>query len=118
MKDGTRYLLYAIALILSVGAPAGATLYCFPIWQAEGGGAMLSGLALFLLIICAVPLVKLIRQVLASPSAPIVWLLIFLFFFLFKRIAAEITFISLVGAISNFIGAILFKIAKIKRAEK
>ena len=118
MKDGTRYLLSALGLLISVGAPAAATACYFPLWQSEGGGAALSGFTLFLLLLCSVPLLKLIRRVLATPSAPIVWLLIFAFFFLFEKIAGEVTVIALVGTVSNFLGAVLFKLAKIKRADK
>ena len=39
------------------------------------------------------------------------WLFTFILFYTMSRIADEMTVISLVGAISNAIGAILFRIA-------
>ena len=118
MKTGSRYLIAGLGLLISVGAPALATVTFFPLWQRAGGGALLSGFALFLLLLCSVPLLKLIKRVLATPSAPIVWLLVFTFFFIFERIASEVTVIALVGTVSNVIGAILFKIASTNRRGK
>ena len=118
MRPGTRVALYLIGTIISVGAPVAITACYFPLWQSEGGGAVLSGVALFLLLICSIPLIKLIAKFFSTPSAPVVWLFVFIFFLLFERIAREVTVISLVGTVSNVIGAILFKIADRNRSVK
>lgn len=112
MKSATRYILMLLGLLISVGTPAAVTLSYFPLWQSEGSGTVLSGFALFLILICAIPIFKLLKKILATPSAPLVWLIIFIFFMLFSRIAEEVTVISFFGAISNLVGALLFKIAR------
>ena len=118
MKLGTRYLISALGLLISVGAPALTTLSFFPLWQDAGKGVLLSGFTLFLLLLAAIPLIKLLKRVLSTPSAPLVWLIIFIFFLLFEKIASEVTVIALVGTLSNLAGALLFKAAGLKRTNK
>ena len=115
MSSGKRFLLYLFGTVISVGAPAAVTVCYFPLWHSEGGGAALSGFTLFILLICSIPLLKLITRVFSTPSAPVVWLFVFIFFLLFERIAKEVTVIALAGTVSNVIGAILFKAADHKR---
>lgn len=111
MRKFKYFALAALSVCISVIPVAAATLGCFPLWQQKGSAALLSGTALLLLIFASAPLFKLIKRAFASPSIPLVWLAFFLLFFTLRRIADEITVISLVGFISNSIGALLFKIA-------
>ena len=73
---------------------------------------MISGLCLVIMLVCALPLFRAIKRALYSPSAPILWLVIFLLFFSLSKIADDITVIAFVGFISNLIGAIFFKLGK------
>ena len=106
------YLLYILGLIFSAVPPALATLSYFPLWTERGAGAVISGGALLLLIICALPLVRHVKNHLRSPSAYIVWLIIFLAFYSLSSIADEVTVIAFVGFIGNLMGAILFALAR------
>ena len=72
---------------------------------------VLSGLTLMLLLLGAEPLLRIIRAKLKSPSAPLIWLAVFILFFLFSRIADEITVIAFFGLIGNALGAMLFKLS-------
>ncbi len=104
-------LLRALGLALCVIPPATATLCYFPVWRAEGGETLLSGTALLLLTLAAIPVYKLISAHLRSPAAYTVWLIAFLLFLMLSSIAHEMVVISFVGFIGNLVGAILFRLA-------
>ncbi len=97
-------------LILSVGSPLVATLSFFPLWISKGGEVVVSGFALLLILISALPFYRLIKKGIASPSGITIWLLLFLLFFSMSKIADQMTIISFVGLIGNLLGGILFKI--------
>ena len=107
-----RIILTCLGIILSVGVPTAVTLLYFPIWYSEGSEKLLSGGILVILILCAVPLIKLIKKLFATPSAPVMWLAVFLIFVLISKIADEITVISFWGFISNTAGSLFFKLAE------
>ena len=104
-------ILRAAALAISILPSAITALLYFPLWAERGSGAVLSGFAAFLLLLSALPLYRLVKRLLSSPSVWVMWLFTFILFYTMSRIADEMTVISLVGAISNAIGAILFRIA-------
>ena len=111
-KNSARSLLLrALGLALCVIPPAAATLCYFPVWRAEGGETLLSGTALLLLTLAAIPIYKLISAHLRSPAAYTVWLIAFLLFLMLSSIAHEMVVISFVGFIGNLVGAILFRLA-------
>lgn len=123
MYDTKKQLILRIlGLIISVIPPAIAVISFFPIWREGGAEVMLSGLALCLLLISAIPLFRTVKSVLRSPSAPIIWFIVFILFFALSKIADDITVIAFVGFVSNLIGAIFFNLAKkcgrIKENEK
>ena len=101
----------ALGLAVSVIPPLIAVLSYFPLWRKSGGGAVLSGFAILLALMCAVPILKVLKRMLASPSAWMMWLLSFVLFFTLARIADEMVVISFVGTVSGLIGAVLFRIA-------
>ena len=112
-------LIKSIALIICIAPALIATLSYFPIWVNKGGACVISGLALCLITISLIPFYKQIGGMLKSPSAYVIWLILFVIFFLLSRIADEMTVISFVGFVSNLIGAALFKIvAKMEGKDK
>ena len=104
-----RVLLRLLALAISTVPVACAVLLYFPVWRGEGAASVISGFSALLLVLCAVPLFKYLKQKLRSPSAHLMWFIIFLIFFSLSRIADEMTVISLVGFISNLIASFIFK---------
>ena len=112
------FVFRALGLILSTLPPLFATLSYFPIWRTRGAGALISGLSLLLILLCAVPSVRAIKTALRSPSAPIVWFVVFVIFFALSKIADEVTVIAFVGFISNLIGAIFFSLARKRAGEE
>ena len=106
-----RIILKSAALILSVLPPLIAVLSYFPLWREAGAGAVLSGFTALLLVMAFFPLFKLLRRMLESPSAWVMWLISFLLFFALSRISEQMIVISFIGTLSNAMGAVLYRIA-------
>ena len=106
-----RLILRTAGLILCILPPLAATLFYFPVWAVEGT-KIVSGITLLLLALSALPLYKLLRDMLRSPASYTVWLILFLLFALLSKIAEEMTVISFVGFISNTLGAVLLRLGR------
>ena len=106
------FILRLFGMLLSVIPPAVATLFYFPLWQERGAAYLVSGTAVLLLAVSAIPLLRYVRDKLRSPSAYLIWLALFILFALLSRIADEMCVISFVGFIGNTLGAICFGAAK------
>lgn len=104
-------LLYFGALISCTVPVICATLAYFPEWIERGDGTAISGAFLLMLILAAHPLLKAFRMIFHSPASYVMWLVAFLLFLSLSKIAHEMTVISLVGFLSNLLGAFLFRIA-------
>ena len=102
----------ALGLAVSVIPPLIAVLSYFPMWHRAGGGVAVSGFAALLAVMCAVPILKLLRRALSSPSAWMMWLISFILFLALARIADEMVVISFVGTLSGLVGALLFRIGR------
>ena len=103
--------LYLLGILSAVLPPAIAILTYFPIWASRGASSVASGFTLLLLSVAAVPLFKAAKKLLESPSAPVMWLTLFLLFLMLSEIAHDMTVISFVGFIGNLIGAAFFKLS-------
>lgn len=111
MSARINYLLWSvIALIICIAPPAATVVYFFPLWKTKGGEAVLSGFCLFLLILCAVPLFKQIREFFKNSSARTVWIIGLIAFWGLSAIAEEMKVICLVGLIANIVGGFVYKI--------
>jgi Co/Zn/Cd efflux system component len=108
-------ILNAVGLTLSVVPPIVATVSYFPIWREEGAASVISGFCLLLLLISALPLARYAARRLSSPSVCMLWTAIFLLFYFLGKIAEQMTVIALVGTISNILGAVLFRLARVRR---
>ena len=106
-----RKILRACAMVIDVGAPLAATVSQFPIWIERSAGATVSGIFILFAILSAVPLFKRFRALMKSPSAPLMWGMIFGFLMALHTIIEEMLIISFVGLISNAIGWGFFKLA-------
>ena len=104
--------LVILGFLFSVAPPLIATATYFPLWYYEGVEVLISGITLFFLLISAIPLIRIFKEKLKSPSAPMIWLILFILFFSIDKIADKCVIISLVGLIGNLIGAALYKVAK------
>lgn len=106
-----RKVLKSLALTIDVVAPFIATLTQFPLWIERSAGATVSGLCVLFVILSTVPLMKHFKRFLHSPSAPIMWGVMFAMLLALNAIIEEMILISFVGLIANLIGWVLFKIA-------
>ena len=112
-----RLILRAAALVISIIPSALTTLFYFPLWKERGSDAVLSGFAAFLLLLSALPLYRLIKKLLSSPSVWVMWLFVFILFYSMSKIVDEMIVISLVGTVSNAVGAVLFRLARRRENE-
>ena len=107
-----RIALFAAGMLISTLPPLIAVISYFPLWKNRGGATVMSGFAALLLIMCASPILRLLKRVFDSPSAWLMWFFAFTIFLLLSRIAEEMVVISFVGTVSNLIGAALFRLSR------
>lgn len=107
-----KLILQALAVALCV-IPVTVSILCyFPVWRAEGGEVLLSGVTMLLLAIASLPIYKLLAHKLRSPAAYTVWLIAFLIFLALSKIADEMVVISFTGFVGNALGAIVYRLAE------
>ena len=105
------FLLFLIGLAVCTLPVIFAALSYFPEWIHRGDGSVISGCFLLITVLGAAPIFKALRMLFRSPASYLMWLVAFLLFFSLEKIAHEMTVISLIGFISNLIGACIFKLA-------
>ena len=107
-----RTLFYVLGIFFSVVPPTLATLFYFPLWIASGAHATVSGLCLFLLTLCALPLLRYLKEPGRSPSLPTLWGIVYLLVRALSAIIEQLLVISFVGLLSNLVGALFFRLSK------
>lgn len=111
-----RLVLRLFGYLFSVVPPALAILERFPLFSRAGGEFVLSGLGFLLLLVAAIPLrrgaERLLRRALASPSAPGVWAVLWLFCAWFGHISRAIAEVAMIGTLSSLIGAVFFRLGR------
>ena len=111
MTNATKgRILKTTALAIDVIIPAAATLSQFPVWINRDAASTVSGLGLVLIALSCIPFYRQIREYFKSPSAPVLWLVLFLAFTILESIAAEIKMVCFFGLVANLIGAGIYKI--------
>ena len=113
MTNATKgKMLKATALAVDVSVPAIATLSQFPVWVERDTASTVSGLGLVLIALSCVPFYRQIRDYFKSPSAPVLWLVMFLAFAMLENIASEIKIVCFFGLVANLIGAGIYKLGE------
>ena len=107
-----RTVFYVLGALLSVLPPTICTLCYFPLWIERGTAQTVSGLCALMLALCALPLFRILKSRLRSPSLPLVWGILFVAVRALASIMDEVAVISFVGLLSNLIGAVFFHLAK------
>ena len=110
-------LIKAIALIIDVAVPLGATISQFPIWVERSAKATVSGLALLFILLSVLPFIRQIREYFKSPAVWVVWGVLFLVFYALSAIIDEMVIISFFGLLSNLLGELLYKYGEKIRKE-
>ena len=109
-RETVGKILKVTALIIDVVGPLGATLTQFPVWIDRSAGATVSGLFVFFALLSAIPFFKQIKAYFKSPSAWVMWTVIFVVFVILNSISDEMIIICGVGMIANIIGAGIHKL--------
>ena len=107
-----KLALHIVGILLCVVPPAVCTLLYFPFWKNAGFTHCIAGGGALILVICLLPLYKLIIKATKSASSYLLWLIMFLLFVGLSKIGEQMTVISFVGFISNLLGAVCFKLGK------
>lgn len=94
-----------------------SVLEFFPLWL-QNGEKRLSAFAVVLLLLCAVPAFRVIRHHLKTPSALLLWLLLFIFVCAFRAIIDELFVVSLVALAASVPGTVCLLIAKRMKPKK
>ena len=105
-------LICLAAILLDVGAPLVATTTFFPVWVEQSAVATVSGMFVFLALISAVPLFRIVKEKLKSPSVWMIWLILFVLFWALESIVSEIKIIALIGFAANLVGSLVYKYGK------
>ncbi len=103
------YTLRTAAMAFAVLPPFFAVISYFPVWRTKGDGSLLSGAALILLILSAVPLFKFLKRLIKSPTALGIWFSVFVLFFMLEKIAEQMCVIAFVGFSGNLISSLLWR---------
>lgn len=105
-------IIKTIALIIDIGGPLIATLICFPVWIERSTSATISGIAVFGILLSIIPAFKLIKKKAWTPSAWLIWAILSVFFLTLRNIINEMAIVSVTGAVSNVIGAFVYKLGE------
>jgi hypothetical protein len=100
----------ALGALLCIAPPIGVTCAYFPLWVEKSSSCTVSGLSLLFILVSIIPIFRIMRDKIATPAAPIVWIMICLFAFAFRSIIDQVIVISFVGCVSSIVGMIIFKL--------
>ena len=104
-----------LGIIFSVVPPAVCTLLYFPLYGGTAPEKLISLGAVLLLTVSFLPLMRIVTARLKTPSATVVWLVIFTLFYLLHRIAEQMIVISFFGFLGNLLGSVFFKLSRKRR---
>lgn len=108
-----RRILYNLTGVLcSVLPPVIATLSYFPLWQTRDAETVVSGVSALLLVCAALPLIRILVAKMKTPSATVLWGILFVLFFSLCRVAHEMCVISFVGMVGGAVGSVFFRLSK------
>ena len=111
MTNATKgKIIKGTALTIDVLAPLIATLTQFPAWVEASSSATVSGLFLLFALISVLPFINQIKEWLKSPSVTVLWCVFFVLVALLRNIIDQMWIICLVGAVSNGVGAVIYKV--------
>ena len=101
--------LSGLGYFLCIAPPVVATLTFFPLWISTSSATTVSGLSMLLILVCIVPIFRLIKEHVKTPSAPLVWVAILIIAVMFRSIIDQLVIISFVGVVSSLAGFFIFK---------
>ena len=106
-------IIKSAAISLDVLVPFTATLTQFPIWIEKSSEATISGIFIVFAFLSCIPFIRQIKAYIKSPSAIVVWTILLVIFICLQNIINEMVVVCFWGALSNTVGAVLYKIGAI-----
>ena len=103
-------ILKVIALTIDVSVPLAATLSQFPLWVEKSPEATMSGLFILFAFLSCLPFIKQIKDYFRSPSIWVVWVVLLVLFICLRSIIDQMVVVCFFGAVSNVIGAGIYKL--------
>lgn len=97
------------ALALDVGVPLAVTLSYFPLWVEKSAETTVSGLAVVFILLSIIPALRILKNVIKTPSAPMIWTAVALMLIGLNKIIDQAMVIAVCGAASNGIGSLIYK---------
>ena len=114
MNNATKgKLLHGTALAIDVGVPLAATLTQFPVFGEQSSAATMSGLFLVMALLSCIPFIKQIKEFMKNPSAPIMWVVLFVGLAALQNIISEIVIVAFSGMAANIVGTGIYKLGDI-----
>ena len=98
-----------LGFAFSVLPPLIATIDQFPLMTKAGKYSII---AIIAIVLCCVPFIKQIKRLFNSPSAWLMWLVIFIICTALRALVDEFYTISMFGLIGSVVGALFFHLAK------
>ena len=97
------------ALTLDVGVPLAVTFSYFPLWVETSAETTVSGLAVIFVLVSILPMLRVLKNVIKTPSAPMIWAAIAVMLVGLSKIIDQAMVIAVSGAISNVAGSAIYK---------
>ncbi len=111
MKSPKILLYNILGYILCIVPAAICTVWYFPLWM-QDRNSCISLLSVVVLLICAIPLWRMIRECFKTPSAWKIWLVMLLVFSAVEHIIVGLRVIACVAFPSSALGGVFFLLAK------
>ncbi|MCQ2436013.1 MAG: hypothetical protein MJ101_03810 [Clostridia bacterium] len=108
--------LTAVGTAMCVIPPLVATLCQFPVWV-NSTAATVSGVALLCIFFSCLPFLKQLREYFKSPSAIVVWIVVFVLIMVMRSRIDHGLIVSAAGLIGDCLGGILFAAARAVKRE-
>ena len=106
----TRKIIFGVAgMACSVLPPALATLNLFPLMTPAG---RVSAVVVVLLTLSLIPLFRHVKRLLASPSAWVLWGVLFVLAAVTRAFIDEFYMIAMLGFVGSAVGAVFFRLAR------
>ena len=105
-------MIKGAAIALDIGAPLAATFAQFPAWVERSAGSTVSGTFVVFAILSSIPLFKFLKNILKSPSTPLIWGVALALLIGLRNIVDEMIIICFVGTLSNVAGTAIYKIGE------
>lgn len=102
-------IIKALAVIMDVSVPLGATISQFPAWIDKSSEATMSGLFLVFAFLSCLPFIKQIKEYFRSPSVWVVWVLLLVLFVCLRNIIDQMVVVCFFGAVANVVGSLIYK---------